>query len=107
MVENWSAKQAEAYHAEIVEAFEGLASGLKIGRRIHIREGHFKHAIGSYVIYYLLPDAEVAIIRVLHWRMDVSRLLLKRDWSFDCWPHKILTSARRGSHDQPPSGPIR
>ncbi|MGM4980671.1 hypothetical protein [Rhizobium sp. 11_C7_N12_5] len=40
-VENWSVKQAEAYHAEFVEAFEGLASGLKIGRRIHIREGYF------------------------------------------------------------------
>ncbi|WP_063835573.1 type II toxin-antitoxin system RelE/ParE family toxin [Rhizobium lusitanum] len=74
-VENRSAKQAEAYHAEIVEAFEGLASGLKIGRRIHIREGYFKHAIGSHLIYYLLLDAEVAIIRVLHRRMDVSRHL--------------------------------
>jgi toxin ParE1/3/4 len=27
MVENWSVRQAESYHAEIVEAFEGLASG--------------------------------------------------------------------------------
>ena len=73
--ETWSVRQAEAYHAEIVEAFEGLASGLKIGCRADIREGYFKHAVGSHVIYYLLLDAEIAIIRVLHRRMDVSRHL--------------------------------
>ncbi|WP_245410767.1 hypothetical protein [Rhizobium sp. JAB6] len=38
MVENWSVRQAESYHAEIVEAFEGLASGEKIGRATDIRE---------------------------------------------------------------------
>ena len=73
--ENWSVRQAETYHAEIVEAFEGLASGLKIGRRADIREGYFKHVVGSHVIYYLLLDAEIAIIRIVHRRMDVSRHL--------------------------------
>jgi len=37
-VENWSINQAEAYHADIVDAFEGLASGLKAGRRADVRE---------------------------------------------------------------------
>lgn len=68
-------RQAEAYHTEIVEVFEGLASGLKVGRRADIREGYFKYAIGSHVIYYLLADAEIAVIRVLHRRMDVNRHL--------------------------------
>lgn len=74
-VENWSVRQAEAYHTEIVEVFEGLASGLKVGRRADIREGYFKYAVGSHVIYYLLADAEIAVIRVLHRRMDVNRHL--------------------------------
>ncbi|ENN85974.1 plasmid stabilization system [Rhizobium freirei PRF 81] len=74
-VENWSIAQAETYHAEIVEAFEGLASGLKIGRPADIRDGYFKYAVGSHVVYYLLRDAEIAIIRILHRRMDVGRHL--------------------------------
>lgn len=74
-VENWSVRQAEIYHAEIVGAFEGLASGLKIGRATDIRDGYFKYAVGSHVIYYLLRDGEIAIIRILHRRMDVGRHL--------------------------------
>ncbi|MCZ3379411.1 type II toxin-antitoxin system RelE/ParE family toxin [Rhizobium sp. AG207R] len=74
-VENWSVRQAEIYHAEIVAAFEGLASGEKIGRATDIRDGYFKYAVGSHVIYYLLRDGEVAIIRILHRRMDVGRHL--------------------------------
>ncbi|MDK4714736.1 type II toxin-antitoxin system RelE/ParE family toxin [Rhizobium sp. CNPSo 4039] len=74
-VENWSARQAEIYHAEIVEAFEGLASDLKNGRPADVRDGYFKYAVGSHVIYYLLRDGEIAIIRILHRRMDVGRHL--------------------------------
>lgn len=68
-------RQAEAYHQEIVEVFEELASGLKVGRRADIREGYLKYAVGSHVIYYLPRDAEIAVIRILHRRMDVSRHL--------------------------------
>ena len=74
-VENWSVKQAAAYHADILDAFEGLASGLKVGRRADIREGYFKYAVGSHLIYYRQQDSEIAIIRILHQRMDVSRHL--------------------------------
>lgn len=74
-VENWSVKQAEVYHAEIIQVFEGLATGLKVGRRADIREGYFKYAVGSHVIYYLLLDAGIAVVRVLHRRMDVSQHL--------------------------------
>lgn len=71
-VENWSVKQAEAYHADILDAFEGLASGLKVGRRADIRKGYFKYLVGSHVIYYRQQDMEIVIIRILHQRMDVS-----------------------------------
>ncbi|WP_349957961.1 type II toxin-antitoxin system RelE/ParE family toxin [Rhizobium sp. ZPR3] len=74
-VESWSLRQAEIYHAEIFEALEGLASGLKIGRPADIRHGYFKYAVGSHMVYYLLRDAEIAIIRILHRRMDVGRHL--------------------------------
>lgn len=74
-VENWSVKQAETYHADILDAFEGLASGLKLGRHADVREGYFKYAVGSHMIYYRQLDTEIAIIRILHQRMDVSRHL--------------------------------
>jgi toxin ParE1/3/4 len=74
-VETWSVRQAEIYHAEIVTAFEGLASGLKIGCPADIRDGYFKYAVGSHVIYYILRDTEIAVIRILHRQMDVGRHL--------------------------------
>ncbi|WP_307777811.1 MULTISPECIES: type II toxin-antitoxin system RelE/ParE family toxin [Rhizobium] len=46
-----------------------------MGRATDIRDGYFKYAVGSHVIYYLLRDGEVAIIRILHRRMDVGRHL--------------------------------
>lgn len=73
--ENWSVRQAEIYHAAVVAAFEGLASGQKIGRATDIRDDYFKYAVGSHVIYYILRDTEIAIIRILHRRMDVGRHL--------------------------------
>jgi len=71
-VQTWTVKQAEAYHADILDAFEGLASGLKVGRRADIRKGYFKYLVGSHVIYYRQQDMEIVIIRILHQRMDVS-----------------------------------
>ncbi|MFT4184560.1 MAG: type II toxin-antitoxin system RelE/ParE family toxin [Rhizobium sp.] len=55
-----------------LDAFEGLASGLKIGCSADIREGYFKYLVGFHVIYYRQQDMEIAIIRILHQRMDVS-----------------------------------
>ncbi|WP_246665402.1 type II toxin-antitoxin system RelE/ParE family toxin [Rhizobium tropici] len=52
-----------------------LASDLKIGRATDIRDDYFKYVVGSHVIYYLLRDTEIAVIRILHRRMDVGRHL--------------------------------
>ncbi|MDE1994363.1 MAG: type II toxin-antitoxin system RelE/ParE family toxin [Rhizobiaceae bacterium] len=74
-VERWSSQQAETYHADIIRALDGLASGVKTGRRADIREGYFKYAVGSHVIYYRQQDTIIAVIRILHQRMDVNRHL--------------------------------
>lgn len=73
--ENWSEEQADRYHAEIVMAFEGLVRGTKKGRRVDVREGYFKYAVGSHFVYYRLSDATVDVVRILHQRMDVERHL--------------------------------
>lgn len=72
---NWSIEQADRYHAGIVRAFEALASGRKAGRPVDIRDGYFKHPVGSHFIYYRVTDGTIDVMRVLHQRMDVGRHL--------------------------------
>ena len=69
----WSEKQADAYHADVVAAFEGIATGRKIGRPVDVRPGYLKYGVGSHFIYYRQSDAEIVVIRILHQRMDVGR----------------------------------
>ena len=73
--ENWSLEQADTYHTGIVATFEGLASGTKKGRRVTVREGYFKYAVGSHFVCYRQSDAGIDVIRVLHQRMDIGRHL--------------------------------
>ena len=72
---NWSIEQADGYHAAIVDAFDGLATGGKTGRVVDIRDGYFKYAVGSHLVFYRLTERELIVVRVLHQRMDVGRHL--------------------------------
>jgi plasmid stabilization system protein ParE len=49
-LENWSIKQADAYHHNFVEAFEGLAAGTKRGRSTDVRPGYQKYLCGSHAL---------------------------------------------------------
>lgn len=71
----WSLEQAESYHAAIVAAFEGLSIGSKQGRPSDVREGYFKYAVGSHLVFYRYSKDGVDIVRILHQRMDVTRHL--------------------------------
>lgn len=68
----WSLEQAESYHAAIVAAFEGLAAGSKQGRPSNVREGDFKYAVGSHLVFYRRSETAIDIVRILHQRMDVT-----------------------------------
>lgn len=74
-VERWSLEQAESYHDSLVSTFSGLATGAKRGRPVTVREGYFKYAVGSHLIFYRHSDAGIDVIRVLHQRMDIERHL--------------------------------
>jgi toxin ParE1/3/4 len=67
---NWSREQADAYVSRLVAAFEGLGSEARTGRPIEAREGYFKYAVGSHLIFYRRSRAGIDVIRVLHQRMD-------------------------------------
>ncbi|CAA7627298.1 Toxin ParE1 [Candidatus Terasakiella magnetica] len=72
---NWSLEQADRYHNAIVEAFNDLATGRKGGRSVDIRDGYFKHQVGSHMVYYRFTEAGLVVVRILHQRMDVGRHL--------------------------------
>lgn len=69
----WSLEQADSYQATLVKAFEGLVSGVKVGRPAEIRRGYFKYPVGSHMVFYRSSDEFIDIIRVLHQRMDVNQ----------------------------------
>jgi toxin ParE1/3/4 len=71
----WSQEQAGSCHAGLVSAFVGLAAGRKTGRPADIREGCFKYAVGSHLVFYRPTDAGIDVIRILHQRMDTNRHL--------------------------------
>jgi len=71
----WSLEQADSYLGDIVEVFDGLASGRKNGRPVDVRDGYFKYPAGSHMVFYRLADDGLVVVRVLHKRMDVERHL--------------------------------
>ena len=73
--EHWSLEQADRYHNDMVAVFEGLAAGTKAGRRIGIREGYLKYAVGAHFVFYRQSDFGIVIIRILHQKMDAGRHL--------------------------------
>ena len=74
----WGRDQRNRYLKQLDEAFHQLANNKQIGKRCdYIRSGYRKLPVVSHVIYYKVVDTDqIAIIRILHKNMDVSRALL-------------------------------
>ena len=68
----WSIKQADAYHRNIIAAIADLACGRVIGQQTDIREGYWKFKSGMDIIYYRESCDHLDVIRMLHGRMDVE-----------------------------------
>ncbi|MGO4452674.1 type II toxin-antitoxin system RelE/ParE family toxin [Arthrobacter sp. RAF14] len=74
--EHWDARQAETYIRELHAAMERVAEDPRRGRSCdEIRAGYRKYAIGGHLIFYVVPDDGVDVVRVLHQRMDSGRQL--------------------------------
>lgn len=74
-LKTWSSAQAVRYHNDIVMTFNDLASGRKSGRLVDIRDGYFKYAVGSHMVFFRHVDHGIDIMRILHQAMDVGRHL--------------------------------
>ena len=71
-LQTWSLDQADSYLRDLVATFEGLASGTKRGREVDVRSDYLKCPAGSHMIYFRDEGDQIAVIRVLHQRQDVS-----------------------------------
>lgn len=71
----WSVNQANRYYDQIMDTIEELASGQKQGRKVDIRDGYLKYAVGRHFVFFRCSDGMTDVIRVLHQSMDTGRYL--------------------------------
>ena len=74
--EHWGIERAERYLRELWVAIESVSENPRRGSSCDaVRAGHFKILIGSHVILYRIRHKKVAVVRILHQRMDIPRHL--------------------------------
>jgi toxin ParE1/3/4 len=74
--DQWSVGQAETYIDGLIDAMEALARQPLRGRSAEeLRPGYRRQNVGAHVIFYRLDTHGVAIVRVLHQRMDFDEHL--------------------------------
>jgi len=60
----------------IVRRFDLIADWPMLGRaRDDLRPGLRGHPVGSYAIFYRIEGADVVVLRILHGRRDIGRLM--------------------------------
>ncbi len=75
-VANWDRAQAMDYTDLIAAACAELAEApLRAPACDHIRPGYRRRGVARHVIYFRPTDYGIAVIRILHQRMDVGRRL--------------------------------
>jgi toxin ParE1/3/4 len=72
----WSLEQAERYTDLLSAAFQVLAEVPKSAPACdHIRSGYRRRNVERHMIYFRITDYGIAIIRILHERMDAPHHL--------------------------------
>ena len=72
----WGLEQAERYTDLLTSAFQALAEAPKSAPACdHIRAGYRRRNVERHMIYFRLTDYGIAIIRILHERMNAPHRL--------------------------------
>jgi toxin ParE1/3/4 len=72
----WSVKQADQYHEDIMDVIQDVAAAKKTGRKIDaLRTGYLYRPCGSHNIFFRQEVGCIIIVRILHNRMDPARHL--------------------------------
>lgn len=75
-VQQWSVEQAHRYIDILTRAFADLAQSPKTAQACdHIRAGYRCSRVERHMVYFRITEYGIAIIRVLHDRMDALRYL--------------------------------
>ncbi len=69
--DQWGLEQAERYIDMLTTTFQALAQSPKSAPACeHIRKGYRRRGVGRHMIYFRITAYGIAVIRVLHERMD-------------------------------------
>ena len=76
-LETWSEDQADIYYHELVKSCQKIANRpTYLDKEYHeIMPGLYGHHIYKHLIFYILVEDGVEIVRILHERMDFARHL--------------------------------
>ncbi len=73
-VAQWGLPQALRYTDLVEAACADLAEAPQLAQGCgHIRPGYRRRGVGQHVIYFRPTDYGIAVIRILHHRMDAAR----------------------------------
>lgn len=74
--QHWSVAQASRYMDIMTAAFTSLARSPRTSPACdHIRPGYRRRSVEQHMIYFRITSYGIAIVRVLHQRMDAPRYL--------------------------------
>lgn len=72
----WGAGQADRYTELLTAAFAELAQSPKTATACdHIRPGYRRRSVERHMIYFRITTYGIAVVRILHDRMDIQRHL--------------------------------
>lgn len=75
--QQWGAAQADRYVNRLAQEFADLVMMPQAAVACdHIRRGYRRRTIERHVIYFRIADYGIAVVRVLHERMDAARHLV-------------------------------
>ena len=74
--DRWSEAQAERYLRQILAMIAEIGTYPFSGGEVpSLRSGYRRRRCGSHLIFYVILEGGVEVVRIIHERADISRLL--------------------------------
>jgi len=71
--DRWGRRRADAYIRDLTAIIDCIAAKHSLGQACEeIRTGYRKHPAGSHMLFHVIRDDAIVVIRVLHQQMDVE-----------------------------------